>query len=63
MNNKLLGTITISIGLLIFFAQHEKAWIVSAVLLGVGSGIFFLERLANVQKLKKQNSHFTKYLY
>ena len=37
-------TICISIavfGVLIFFSNEENAWIVSAILLGFGSGIFF----------------------
>ena len=41
MSNKLLGGITIVLGLLIFFAQNDNAWIFSAILLGVGSGLFF----------------------
>ena len=28
-------------GVLVFFSNEENAWIVSAVLLGLGSGIFF----------------------
>jgi len=41
MSNKLLGTMTAILGVFIFFSQNESAWIISAVLLGVGSGIFF----------------------
>jgi len=41
MSNKLLGIMTAILGVLIFFSHNEIAWIVSAVLLGVGSGIFF----------------------
>ena len=41
MSNKLLGIMTAILGVLIFFSQYESAWIISAVLLGVGSGIFF----------------------
>jgi|TARA_B110000914_G_scaffold211513_1_gene211644 hypothetical protein len=41
MSNKLLGIMTAILGVLIFFSQNESAWIISAVLLGVGSGIFF----------------------
>jgi len=41
MSNKLIGFLTIGLALLVFFADHDKAWIFSAVLLGVGSGIFF----------------------
>ena len=41
MSNKLLGIMTVILGVLIFFSQHESARLVSAILLGVGSGIFF----------------------
>ena len=41
MSNKLLGIMTAILGVLIFFSQNESTWIISAVLLGVGSGIFF----------------------
>ena len=41
MSNKLLGGITIVLGLLIFFAQNENDWIFSAILLGVVRGLFF----------------------
>ena len=41
MNNKTKGSIIIVLALLIFFSKHEYAWIISAVLLGLGSGIFF----------------------
>jgi uncharacterized membrane protein YjjB (DUF3815 family) len=41
MNNKILGSIIIALALLIFFSSQASAWIVSAILLGAGSGIFF----------------------
>ena len=41
MNNKTLGIIIIVFGGLILYSEHEAAWIVSAVSIGVGSGIFF----------------------
>ncbi len=40
MSNKMLGSMTICLALLILFSTHEYAWIISAILLGVGSGIF-----------------------
>jgi len=44
MSNKLLGIMTAILGVLIFFSQNESAWIVSAILLGGGSGIFFWKK-------------------
>ena len=40
MNNKTKGSIIIVLAMLVFFSKHEYAWIMSAVLLGVGSGVF-----------------------
>ncbi len=39
MKNKTLGIILVLLGVLIIFGEHEKAWVVSAVLIGVGSGL------------------------
>jgi multisubunit Na+/H+ antiporter MnhG subunit len=41
MSKKLIGIMIAILGSLIFFSNSENAWIVSAVLLGLGSGIFF----------------------
>tara|TARA_X000000368_G_scaffold285820_1_gene226977 strand:- start:113 stop:250 length:138 start_codon:yes stop_codon:yes gene_type:complete len=41
MDNKIISIITIILGLLILFSKHELAWIISAIFLGIGSGIFF----------------------
>ena len=41
MNNKLLGIIIVVFGGLVLYSQQEYAWIISAVSIGVGSGIFF----------------------
>ena len=41
MDNKTISIITILLGLIILFSKHEYAWIISAVFLGIGSGIFF----------------------
>ena len=41
MNNKTLGIIIITLGGLVLYSEHELAWIISAVSIGVGSGIFF----------------------
>ena len=41
MNNKTLGIIAIVFGGLVLYSQQEFAWVVSAILIGAGSGIFF----------------------
>ena len=41
MNNKTLGIIIIVFGGLVLYSQQEYAWVVSAISIGVGSGIFF----------------------
>ena len=41
MNNKLLGIIIVVFGGLVLYSQQEYAWIISAVSIGVGTGIFF----------------------
>jgi len=44
MNYKTKGSIIIVLALLIFFSKQDYAWLMSAVLLGVGSGIFFWKK-------------------
>ena len=41
MNNKTLGIIIIVFGSLVLYSNQEYAWIVSAVSIGIGSGVFF----------------------
>jgi len=41
MKKKTLGISIAIFGVLIFFSNQENAWIVSAIFLGAGSGIFF----------------------
>ena len=41
MNNKTLGIIAIVFGSLVLYSEQEYAWIISAVLIGVGTGIWF----------------------
>tara|TARA_B110000971_G_C19948702_1_gene472271 strand:+ start:103 stop:237 length:135 start_codon:yes stop_codon:yes gene_type:complete len=41
MNKKTIGISIAIFGAVIFFSNEENAWIVSAVILGLGSGIFF----------------------
>jgi len=41
MNNKTLGIILIVFGGLVLYSEQGYAWIVSAIAIGIGSGIFF----------------------
>ncbi len=41
MKNKTIGTLTLTFGALVLFSSHDLAWIISAIFLGVGSGILF----------------------
>ena len=41
MNNKTLGIVIIVFGGLVLYSEHDSAWIVSAIVIGIGSGIFF----------------------
>ena len=41
MSKKTIGILIAIFGALIFFSNVENAWIVSATLLGIGSGVFF----------------------
>ena len=41
MSNKTLGIIIIVFGSLVLYSKQEYAWIISAVSIGIGSGIFF----------------------
>ena len=41
MNNKTLGIIIIVFGGLVLYSKQEYAWIVSAISIGIGSGLFF----------------------
>ena len=47
MNNKTLGIIIIVFGGLVLYSEQEYAWVVSAIAIGVGSGIFFLKEKRN----------------
>ena len=40
MNNKTLGIIIIVFGGLVLYSDREFAWIVSAISIGIGGGIF-----------------------
>ncbi len=41
MDNKTLGIIIIIFGGLVLFSEQDYAWIVSAISVGIGTGIFF----------------------
>jgi len=41
MNNKTLGIVIIVFGGLVLYSEQEYAWIVSAISIGIGSGIIF----------------------
>ena len=47
MNNKTLGVIIIVFGGLVLYSEQEFAWIVSAIAIGIGSGIFFWKESKN----------------
>ena len=40
MNNKILGIIILIFGILALYSKQDSAWIVSAISIGIGSGIF-----------------------
>ena len=41
MNNKTLGIISIVFGSLVLYSEQEYAWIISAIFIGIGTGIWF----------------------
>jgi hypothetical protein len=41
MSKKIIGISIAVFGVLVLFSSEENAWVISATLLGVGSGIFF----------------------
>ena len=44
MSNKTKGSTIIILALLVFFSNHEYAWIMSAAFLGLGSGVFLWKK-------------------
>ena len=40
MNNKTIGIIIIVFGGLVLYSNQEEAWIISAIAIGIGSGIY-----------------------
>ena len=47
MDNKLLGVIIIGFGLLVLFSEQEYSWVISAIAVGIGSGIILKRRENN----------------
>ena len=43
MDNKLLGVIIIGFGLLALFSEQEYSWIISALAVGIGTGLVILK--------------------
>ena len=51
MNNKTLGIVIIVFGGLVLYSTQEYAWIISALSIGIGSGIFFWkDKESNIKK-------------
>ena len=51
MNNKNSGIIIIDFGGLVLYSKQEYAWIISAISIGIGSGIFFWkDKENNIEK-------------
>jgi multisubunit Na+/H+ antiporter MnhG subunit len=44
MSKKTIGISIALLGAIILFSSEENAWIISAILLGFGSGIFFWKK-------------------
>lgn len=47
INNKTLGIILIVFGGLVLYSEQEYAWVVSAIAIGAGSGVFFWKNKKN----------------
>ena len=51
MDNKTIGIIIVIFGGLALFSLQDSAWIVSAISIGIGTGIFFWkDRRNNIDK-------------
>ena len=44
MSKQTIGMLIAIFGAVVFFSNYENAWIVSAIFLGFGSGIFFWKK-------------------
>jgi hypothetical protein len=47
MNNKTLGIIIIVFGGLVLYSEQQYAWVVSAISIGIGTGIFLWKEKKN----------------
>ena len=47
MNYRTIGIAIIVAGGLALYSQHEAAWILSAILVGIGTGLFFFQKNKN----------------
>jgi hypothetical protein len=47
MNYRTIGIAVIFAGGLVLYSQHSAAWILSAIFVGVGSGLFFFQKNKN----------------
>jgi hypothetical protein len=47
MNYRTIGIASIVAGGLILYSQHSLAWILSAIFVGIGSGLFFFQKNKN----------------
>tara|TARA_E500000331_G_scaffold100373_1_gene97162 strand:- start:439 stop:594 length:156 start_codon:yes stop_codon:yes gene_type:complete len=47
MDNKTLGVIIVIFGGLILYSDQQGVWIVSAIIIGIGGGIFFWKENKN----------------
>ena len=45
MKNRHLGILLVLAGVITIFVKHESAWIISAILIGGGTGIFFWKEI------------------
>jgi len=44
MSKQTIGMLIAIFGAIVFFSNYENAWIISAIFLGFGSGIFFWKK-------------------
>tara|TARA_Y100000816_G_C25724453_1_gene381822 strand:+ start:25 stop:183 length:159 start_codon:yes stop_codon:yes gene_type:complete len=52
MKNSTIGILLVIAGVLSIFVKHDNSWIISALLIGGGSGIFFWKDHKNDDKEK-----------
>ena len=52
MKNRHLSILLVLAGVITIFVKHESAWIVSALLIGGGTGIFFWKDKIDIKENK-----------